>query len=78
MTLLEKKILLLNEFPVPQYFMSFVHIFSTYLFVLPGGEVHTHDRADAGGPPTCVNYRHAGGRENLPSTGKMMGKREKS
>lgn len=52
--------------------------FSTYLFVLPGGEVHTHDRADAGGPPTCVNYRHAWGREDLPSTGKTMGKREKS
>lgn len=52
--------------------------FSTYLFGLPGGEVHTHDRVDAGGPPTCVNYRHAWSWENLPSTGKTMGKREKS
>lgn len=69
----------MNFLYVTQYFICPLFIFfSTYLFVLPGGEVHTHDRADAGGPPICVNYRHAGGRENLPSTGKTMGKREKS
>lgn len=48
-----------------------------YSFVLPGGEIHPHDRVDAGGPPTCVDYRHAGGRENLPSTGKVVGSKER-
>lgn len=59
-------------------FHLFVFIFfSMYSFVLPGGEIHPHDRVDAGGPPTCVDYRHAGGRENLPSTGKVVGSKER-